>query len=202
MEDSPAGRGCGVVAGLTLIVLGGLFLAAQYVDFGLWGWVSELPWDYAWTAFVIVPGAVMLLFGALGTRETAGLAVPGAIVTTIGLILLFAAWTGRWQVWSYAWALIPAAVGLGLTILALRTGGDSLRRVGNALLGVGLVVFVVMAFFFEVVVGIGGVFTEEARRAVFPTLVILAGLFIVFSSMRRKSRDVSPKAPPGPPPSD
>jgi hypothetical protein len=194
-DTTPVGRGCGIMAGVTLIVVGALLLAAQYLDLEVWGWVAELPWDYAWTVFVIAPGVVMFVYGVVVGKELVGLAIPGSIVTTVGVILLYSAFSGAWQIWAYVWALIPASVGFGMSVMAIRTMNPGLRRVGNAFIGISLVVFVVLAVFFEVFVGIGGVFTDEARRAVLPALVIVAGLFIVFSSLRSRGSGSGATAP-------
>ena len=75
-----------------------------------------------WTLFVIVPGVLLLASGLLTDRPAAlGLTIAGSIVTTIGLLLLAMDQTDRWDAWAYAWALIPAAAGVGLVLHGLRT---------------------------------------------------------------------------------
>jgi hypothetical protein len=197
-----AGRGCGILFGVFLILLGSGLFAARYFDIDVWtsfGRAMEwIPWEYAWTGFLLGPGAVMLLFGLFGSRQSAGLAIPGCVLTTIGLIMLGQALWDAWASWSYVWALIPASVGLGLFVLGLRTRESRTQKVGSVMLAVSLIAFVVLATFFEVLVGVGGFLPGEARRAVLPILVIAAGLFIVFSSRRTRSSGISPADPSDP----
>ena len=194
MGGSPAERGCSVTLGLASIALGVLLLVSRYVDLGFWDFFVVVPWELAWPLFIVVPGGVMLLFGLLGRGETAGLAIPGSIVTTVGLILWFQALTGTWETWSYAWALIPAALGIGMIVLAVRTDNPSLRTVGQVFAAASLIGFVGLAFLFEVVIGIGGLFDAQGRRVVLAVLVIIGGLFLVFIPRRR-----TPVATPPPP---
>jgi MFS family permease len=208
-------NGCGIAAGLGLITIGALLLASRYVDVVLPDWVADalatVSWDWAWTLFIIAPGAIMLAIGLFGPRESAGLAIPGSIVSTLGGIMLFQSMLDAWATWTYVWPLLPAAVGLGLFLFGLRVGKSDVRRVGSWMLAIGLVVFVVFAFFWEVVLGAGDLLGRDARRAVLPALVIIAGILIVFSSFGRSdrtrqtadsraARSQSPGMPPVPPP--
>ena len=65
------------VLGIILVALGVLFFIGQFVDFG----------SVAWPFFVIAPGLGLLVWALLGGRSAAALAVPGSVVTAIGLIL-------------------------------------------------------------------------------------------------------------------
>src|SRR5690606_17065608 len=64
------------VIGIALVVLGLLLLLGRGLDFGA----------MAWPFFVLIPGVIMLAVAFLGDRSSAALAIPGSIVTTIGLI--------------------------------------------------------------------------------------------------------------------
>src|SRR5690606_26079102 len=84
--------------GIALIVLGGLFLLWQVSGRG----------TFPWPLFVILPGLVLLGAAFFGRRELASLAVPGSIVTTIGVIILILETADRHDAWAYCWALIVA----------------------------------------------------------------------------------------------
>jgi len=57
--------------------------------------------------FVIVPGVALLVLGlAVPSEGGLGMAIPGGIVLTVGLILAFQDSTGTYASWSYAWALV------------------------------------------------------------------------------------------------
>jgi uncharacterized membrane protein YfcA len=82
--------------------------------------------------------------------------------------------TGHWESWSYAWTLILMAVGLGFFIAGRYGENEHYRQSGLRILMVGSVMFVVFGAFF-------GMFFNSfgASRMVFPTLLIVIGLYLV-----------------------
>ncbi len=133
-----------------LVGLGLLFLVAQFLRISLW--------SLGWPFFVIIPGLIFFVgMVASGKGKAGGLAIPGSIVTTVGLILLYQNTFGAWATWAYAWALIfPTAIGLGLIIKGLWDGKPDDVRQGRQMVLIGLIIFVAAAVFFEVIIGIGG----------------------------------------------
>lgn len=157
------------VTGIVLIVLGLLFVFGRGVDVG----------DIAWPLFVIIPGLILLGIAFMGKSDSAGLAVPGSIVTTIGLILLVLNLTDYWQAWSYCWALIAAAAGLGNFIHGALTKNSYKEREGLKAAYVGLALFAGFGAFFEFFIwgGIGSL-----MRWLLPLALVVAGVFLL---MRR-----------------
>jgi hypothetical protein len=146
--DSPS-RG-GVVVGLILIVIGGLFLAERQLGFQVG--------RFGWPLFVIVPG-IVLLAGSLaaGPREGTGLAIAGGITTMVGVVLAVQNATGLWATWAYAWALVgPGGTGLGLAVYGLVRRQPDVVASGVRSLGVGLALFAIFGIFFEGVIGLSG----------------------------------------------
>src|SRR5690242_11251948 len=89
----PDTRG-GVVLGLILIALGGLFLLDRVLDIDIG--------RYGWPLFIIVPGVLILAWGvSMPGREGLGLAIGGGIATIVGLILAVQNATGLWATWAY-----------------------------------------------------------------------------------------------------
>jgi hypothetical protein len=137
-----------------------------------------------WPAFILVPGAAMLATGVVSglgsSRGMAGLVIPGSIVTTVGLILLFANITGRWEIWAYAWTLILASVGFGL-LLASRLGAADARAgsTGLWLLAIGAATFLVMGGLFE-----GLIFGRYLTRW-WPVGLIVLGVLVLFTDRRK-----------------
>src|SRR5690349_21065109 len=85
----------GVVAG-TLLVLLGLVLLIQPVT-------GMNPWAAIWPFCIIIPGLSFFMV-ALGIgRPAAPLAIPGSILTTLGLILFYQNTFGYFQSWAYTW---------------------------------------------------------------------------------------------------
>jgi len=154
--------------GIVLIVLGILVLVGRGVDLGA----------VAWPFFVILPGVVLLAIAFLGNREAAGLAVPGSIVTTIGLILFVQNLGGYFESWAYAWALITAGAGFGVFLHGALTHDEARERQGMRLVTLGLVLFAAFGAFFEFFV-----FDGWARgwigRWLLPLALILAGVLLL-----------------------
>lgn len=162
-------RAGGLVAGSLLIGLGVLFLLGQLFDFG--------SWRYLWPTIVIAVGGVFFAGMFAGGKSAAGLAIPGSLITMIGLILLFQNATGRWESWSYGWTLILVGAGLGVSIMGWRREDPAQRQSGLRAAGVGAVLFVIFGSLFELPGGLFG--ARGAGQIVFPVLLIGLGLYLV-----------------------
>lgn len=177
-EERMRGTGNAII-GIVLVVLGLLFLAAQFVDLRLWFGFNF--WQYFWPFFVIIPGLGLFAGMLGGGRSASGLAIPGSIVTTVGLILLYQNTTNHWESWAYAWALIfPTAVGLGMFIHGTLSGKEEPARVGRTMLLIGVVVFIAGATFFELVLNISGFARGMVGAIAGPGLLIALGLWLLF----------------------
>ncbi len=171
--------------GAGLIGLGILFLLGEIFDFRL-GF-------YLWPFFIIVPGLAFFYFMVHGGKNAAALAIPGSIITTTGLLLLYQSITNHWESWAYAWALIfPTSVGIGLYIFGLWGENDSLRRTGQGFIRVGLILLVLGGLFFEMIFHLSG---SRSNRVVWPVVLIIAGIYMVAEQLglipSRKSSDSS-----------
>jgi uncharacterized membrane protein YfcA len=156
-----------LVGGSMLILFGLLALASRFtVGMNLGG--------NLWPLIIIGVGLMFFVGMFIGGKSAAGFAVPGAIVTTIGVTLLVQNLTGHWESWSYAWTLILMAVGLGFFIAGRYGENEHYRLSGLRILMVGSVMFVIFGAFF-------GMFFNSfgASRMVFPTLLIVIGLYLV-----------------------
>jgi len=102
MDRSPSNQAA-TVGGVVLVGLGLVFLAQQAlgIDIGHW----------AWPIFIILPGLAFLTAYALGPRSAAAMAVPGCVVTTVGLILAVQNTFGLWQTWRTPGRWRPAQLG-------------------------------------------------------------------------------------------
>jgi hypothetical protein len=163
-----------------LVGLGIVFLAQQAIGFDLG--------RYGWPLFIVLPGLALLGTYAFGPRGAAGLAIPGCVVTMVGLILAIQNTFGVWATWAYAWALVVAAVGVGLRLQAERLGQTVAARNGLYLIEGGLLAFVVFAAFFELILDLSHVAGGAMRGMIGPAILILAGLYLL---SRRGPRHVS-----------
>ena len=112
----------GVIIGVVLILIGVLSLVE--------GIFTNLDIGNMWPLFLIVVGAVFFIFMVPGGKTRGGLAVPGSILITIGLILDLMNVIGNWEAWSYCWALIVCAVGVGVWINGYWSDQPELRKRG------------------------------------------------------------------------
>jgi hypothetical protein len=134
-----------------------------------------------WPLFVIVPGLGLLGVGlAAPGRPGEVLAMLGGLVTMAGLVLGVQNATDRFDTWAYAWTLVVlVGPGIGRWLVGVVAGRGDLAASGGWLIAAGLVGFLVLAVFFEVVIGIGGRPVGSAGRYGLATLLIAAGLVLL-----------------------
>ena len=134
-----------------------------------------------WPLFVIVPGLGLLGVGlAAPGRPGEVLAMLGGLVTMAGLVLGVQNATDRFDTWAYAWTLVVlVGPGIGRWLVGVVAGRGDLAASGGWLIAAGLVAFLVLAVFFEVVIGIGGRPVGSAGRYGLAALLIVAGLVLL-----------------------
>lgn len=166
--------------GFILIAAGGLFLADQILpDLNLM--------EKFWPLLIVLLGVTLFLGMLVARKRGAGLAIPGAVITSLGILFFIQNLFDLWETWAYAWALIISAVGVGMFIMNFYFKRLTLRRVAGLILGIGLLLFVVFGILFELVFFSGRL--DTASGLFLGTGLVLFGLFILFSRMlfgRRK----------------
>jgi len=165
-----------VTAGGVAILLGVLVIVGSFLPPG-----SRVV---SWPLIVIGIGAAFLLSG-IGTTAV-GLVIPGTIVTGIGCMLYVQNLTGWWDSWSFAWALIPGFVGLGLLAFDRLTGAsEGLKTATRVLVAVSAALFLVFA---------ASVGRQTWAWIVLGAVLVAAGVVVVLRAMR--SGGAPRKAPP------
>ncbi len=184
-----------LTGGTILVVVGLLALVSQFFEgFNFWGTL--------WPIIIIVAGLLFFVGMLAGGKSVAGLAIPGSIVTMIGLILFFQNLTNHYESWSYAWTLIIIAVGLGIWIMGAYTGEPGQSQRGKSLVRLGLILFIIFGAFFEMIFRSFG-----WSKYAFPVALILLGLYLLVARpaiSRRTSEPASAQTTPPapiPPPS-
>jgi len=166
--------------GVLLVAFGIVFLIAQTAEVLLAPGEGHHGWRVMWPFLVLLVGLAFwlpLLIWWDRRRELAGLAVPAAIVTTNGLILLYQNLTGDWESWSYLWTMEPIAVAAGLLVIYLLSNQARGVLVAAGILGgIGLLFFLI---FSSASGGLPGL--------VAPAALILAGILIAISGLRRRA---------------
>jgi hypothetical protein len=167
-----------MVGGVTLIGLGVLFLVTRIY--------GEDIFEPLYPFLVLGVGSLFFLGMLWGGPTAAKLAIPGSIISTVGLILLVQNTFDRYETWSYAWTLIILSVGIGRLIAGWWGHDESSYQSGMSVTLLGAVLFLVFGGFFELVVGFSG-FGTNAQIAWAGGLIVL-GLFLVVRSTALRGR--------------
>lgn len=162
-----------------LIGMGVLFLLGQTFHFDFFGTF--------WPLFVMIPGFAFLYAAINGDQKTVGLAVPGAVITGTGVILLYQSITNHWESWAYVWSLYPVFVGMALSYIGQKTSKDGTYKAGQGLIRWGLIAFVGLWALFELVIfNGGGIFGSY----LLPILLIGVGVWLLFRQNTTSKRKV------------
>jgi len=172
-----------LVGGTLLVVIGLLSLASRFIH--------GLNWAFLWPFLVIGLGALFFVAMFAGGQQAAGFAIPGSIISGIGLILLFQNITQHWASWSYFWTLIILFVGAGIYIMGAYSADLGQKQSGARVMKVGLTLFIIFGIFFEMVFSSFG-------NLIFPILLIALGIYLVLgrSGLLGKKKDSSSDSAP------
>jgi len=174
------------------MVIGLVIVAGRNADVQLEDVIGEQSWPF----FVIVPGLILLVAAVIHRPpDGLGSAIAGSIVTSVGAILLFQANTDAWASWSYVWALIPGAAGLGMAGYGLLTRHGELIGKGLRLAVIAAVLFVIGAWYFETWYATGDVPVDAAGW--WPIVLIGVGTFIAIRALLGDRRRTSATAHEG-----
>jgi hypothetical protein len=171
------------------VIVGAALLLSRVVDLSFGG--------VTWPLWIVVPGVAMLVGSFfIPPRNGLGLAIPGAIVTIVGLILWVQEAYDLYATWAYAWALVaPTGPGLGMLLYGLVHGDRELVHDGLRTTLVGLGLFFGFMLFFEGVVGLSGEPIANLDE-ILPYAAIALGVLLVvlsfFGGGRRKPGQTTP----------
>ncbi len=156
-----------VATGIALIVIGVIFLLPNFTNLSL----REL-----WPLLMLAPG-VLFFLGFLADRKSYGLLMPGAILTTYGLLFLYCTLAG-WYWMTDLWPLFLLGPGIGFILMYLYGKKEM------ALLIPGSILLL-----------LGGIFllSTTEYEYLWPLAIIIAGALLILKS-RRKNPDVFPRS--------
>jgi hypothetical protein len=161
-----------LAVGVLLLVLGGYFLAAQFIP-ALGDWINI---EFSWPLIVVGVGLFLVVIGLLAGEPD--MAVPAFIVGGIGGILYYQNATGNWESWAYVWTLIPGFVGLGLLASVVLGGRERGNFTGGLwMLLISAVMFLIFGSF------LGG---QELLGNYWPVLLILLGVWLFGRAIFRR----------------
>ena len=155
-----------LIAGTLLIVFGLMALAGQFF--------RMVDWGFLWPFAIIGFGALFFVAMFAGGKGTAAFAIPGSIVSGIGLVMLFQNITGHWESMSYFWTLIILFVGVGIYVMGWYSGDENQKQSGFRLMKVGFILFIIFGAFFEMMF-------SSFSNIIFPVLLILLGAYLILN---------------------
>jgi hypothetical protein len=157
---------------VVLIIVGAVFLLGELFNFRI-GWL--------WPFFILVPGVLLLAIAFRRDNVNVGAAIPGALLTTLGLIFLYQQSTGHWESWAYIWALMPLSVGGALYLAGVRNDDPEATTNGLQMMRVFGIIFIAGLVLFELLIfdrgGFAGYFL--------PIALIIAGAGILWAYYQR-----------------
>jgi hypothetical protein len=166
---SSSRKNLGIILGVILIGAGVLFLLGE---------ISGLAsFDLLWPFIFIAIGIAFFIGMFLAGPDGGPLAIPGSIITMIGLILFIQNVFNAWESWSYAWALILVAVGIGLWIHGAWSKRPELRTGGVKLIHTGVVLFIVFGLLLSLIFNYFGI--ADGNFTFWGLLLALLGLYFL-----------------------
>jgi hypothetical protein len=171
-----------LITGVTLIVLGVLFLVGQVIN--------PRIWHSIWPIIIIAFG--MLFFGGMSYwgKNYGFLAIPGSIITGTGLVLLLQNFTSQWYTWSYSWVLYVAFVGFGLWVYGKWSEIPNLKVVGEKMTMGGIIGFILLGALFEMTIfsNVHSVF----KGVFWAVLIIGLGIYMILRTtvLPKRNADV------------
>jgi hypothetical protein len=180
-SNNQGSSGVFIGLGALLIVVGALFFVGQAVGFDLG--------RFEWPFFVIIPGVALSGVGLAAGGPTGERITPlGAAVTMAGVILLYQNAADHFESWAYAWALVfPTSTGLGQMLYGSLKGRKEMAMTGRRSALIGVVLFVVGAFFFELIVGISGLGLGLERFG-WPLGLVIVGIVLLVGGFLYRRR--------------
>jgi hypothetical protein len=169
-----------LVVGGMLVAVGVLFFVALFFQQSL----DMLDWGNLWPLTIVAVGALFFVGMVIGGRSTSGLAIPGSIISTVGLILWAQNAFNIFETWSYAWALIIVAVGVGQVIMGYWADMPGARTAGFATMRVGAVLFLVFGAMMEIIFSLTGV-SNRQMSIIFPLGLLVLGLVLLITRLLR-----------------
>jgi len=175
--------------------VGALIGGAILIGIGLISLVSRMytniDWGMLWPFGIISFGVLFFIAMFSMGKSSAAFAIPGSIITGIGLVLLFQNITHRWESMSYFWTFIVFFVGLGIYLMGWYGEDAQQKRSGARVMKIGLILFIVFGTVFETLL-------FSSNNIIFPILLILLGGYLLISRsglLHRKQDNHSTNTP-------
>jgi uncharacterized membrane protein HdeD (DUF308 family) len=154
-----------VVAGIVLIIIGLIFLLPSFTNLTL----RDL-----WPVLMLCPG-ILFFLGYVADRKNYGLLMPGAILTTYGLLFLYCSLTDWYQMRDL-WPLYLIGPGIGFFLLYYLGRKETVLLVLGSILTILGLIFLIRSTDYDYL---------------WPVIIIGAGLLLILNS-RQKNPEKTP----------
>jgi hypothetical protein len=169
-----------LVGALALIMLGAVFLVLNFIP--------EVGFEETWPVIFFVVAMGFFLPAVIwpeSRRGLAGLYIPGSLLLVMGIVFLYNTLSGDWNMWAFAWLLVPFGIGMGMSLAAW---------IGNwspPVSEVGIWIMILNAVGFSL---FGTLFGEPFIRIFSAGLVLVGGgLMLLRGLLRGRQSDEKPK---------
>lgn len=112
--------------------------------------------DLFWPGFIIVPGLMLLWPAYTSTPDDQSrlsfLAVPGAMLVTIGLLNFMMNLTDHFEAWAYSWTLLVASVGWAVMYVRRFDPDNKVHESGYKFIRTMIMMFGGLFVLFELVI--------------------------------------------------
>jgi hypothetical protein len=169
----------GLIFGAILIAIGVLSLLGNFF--------ISFNWDNFWPLIIVGVGVAFFIGMVLGGKSFGNLAVPGSILTIIGLTMLYMNFTDRWETWSYAWALIVCGVGAGVMINGYWSDRPDLQKRGLDTLLAGVSLFLIFGVLMEFIFSATGE-SRWGNLFLWAALLAVMGLYLFITRLLRSGK--------------
>jgi hypothetical protein len=132
--------------------------------------------SYLWPGFVLGFGLVLLWPAYRSTAAQSSvfnfLAVPGAMIATLGVILFIFNLTNRFEGMAYAWPFFLAAAAAGLMYMNRFDEDNNIHNSGRRFIRAMVILFIGLAAFFELLV-------FQTFGGWWPLALVLVGVYLL-----------------------
>ena len=137
--------------------------------------------EVLWPGFVLAPGLMLLWPAYNATPERPSrfgfLAVPGAMLLTVSILLFVMNLTNHFEAWAYSWPLVIAAVAWGLMYMRRHEPEHRVHHTGYNFMRLMVLLAMGFAVFFELII-------FGSFNPLLPLGVIAFGVYLLMKERR------------------
>lgn len=139
--------------------------------------------QFLWPLWFIIPGALMLWparnMGPDDDQTWAWLAIPGALLLTLGGMFFFMSLFDHFEAWAYAWPLLPISVLWALLYINRYSADEDMKHGLRSAIRVLFWIMAGLGAFFELLI------FNNILGVLWPVLLIGGGIYLIVKHRRQ-----------------